>query len=143
MWKKCEQCGANHLALTRGLCAACYEQDRQRKPLPTAADRGTADADPTVSRASVQYWVMRSLRTNAVLAARRGDRAPANPAIELIGRHLGMFIDRKVVEINTVDDSDEYLQRLMEIVGIKTIDNEPASLQLESDGLNDGSSETG
>ena len=53
MWKKCEQCGANHLALTRGLCAACYEQDRQRKPLPTAADRGTTDADPAVSRASV------------------------------------------------------------------------------------------
>jgi hypothetical protein len=53
MWKKCEQCGANHLALMRGLCAACYEQDRQRKPLPTAADCGTTDAGPAVSRASV------------------------------------------------------------------------------------------
>jgi hypothetical protein len=53
MWKKCEQCGANHLTLTRGLCAACYEQDRQRKPLPAAAVRGTTGAGPAVSRASV------------------------------------------------------------------------------------------
>jgi hypothetical protein len=50
-----------------------------------------------------------------------------------------MFADRKVVEISTVDDSDEYLQRLMEIVGMKTIDAEPGPLQLESDGSEDGS----
>ncbi len=45
-----------------------------------------------------------------------------------------MFIDKKLVEINMIDDSDEYLQQLMEIVGIKTIDQEPAPLQLENDG---------
>ena len=52
MWKKCERCGANHLALRHGLCAACYEQDRQRKPLFTAADRGTTDAGPAITGAS-------------------------------------------------------------------------------------------
>jgi len=30
-----------------------YEQDRQRKPVPTAADRGTSDVGPAVTRASV------------------------------------------------------------------------------------------
>lgn len=49
-----------------------------------------------------------------------------------------MFIDRKVFEINMIDDSDEYLRQLMEVVGIKTIDAEP--LQLE-DGAKDGSDE--
>ena len=83
--------------------------------------------------------MLRSLRRNATLAARAGDRAASNRAVELIGKHLNMFVDQKVVEINTIDDSAEYLQRLMEIVGIKTIDQEPAPLQLESDGLNDGS----
>ena len=87
---------------------------------------------------------MRSLRRNATLAARAGDRAASNRAVELIGKHLNnMFIDRKVVELNVIDDSDEYLQRLMEIVGIKTIDQEPAQQQLENDGLKDGPDEDG
>ncbi len=68
------------------------------------------------------YWVMRRLRTNAVLAARRGDTAASNRATELIGKHLGMFVDKKQIDINVIDDSDEYLRRLMEAVGIKTID---------------------
>ena len=45
------------------------------------------------------------------------------------------------MEISCLDDSDEYLARLMEIVGIKTIDAEPELLQLENDGLKDGSDE--
>ena len=65
------------------------------------------------------------------------------PLWELIGKHLNMFIERKVVEFNMVDDSDEYLARLMEIVGVKTIDQEPAQLQLENDGPKDGSVEDG
>ena len=65
----------------------------------TAAERAGVDA----------FWVMRSLRRNATLAARAGDRAASNRAVELIGKHLNMFIERKVVEFNMVDDSDEYL----------------------------------
>ena len=38
------------------------------------------------------FWVMRRLRTNAVMAARRGDTAASNRATELIGKHLGMFM---------------------------------------------------
>jgi hypothetical protein len=53
---------------------------------------------------------------------------------ELIGKHLGMFIDKKSIEISYVDDSDEYLARIMEIVNAKVIDHEPAALQLTEDG---------
>jgi hypothetical protein len=51
--------------------------------------------------------VLRSLRRNATLAARAGDRAASNRAVELIGKHLGMFVDKKSVEISMIDDSDE------------------------------------
>jgi hypothetical protein len=42
-----------------------------------------------------------------VLAAPRGDTAASNRATELIGKHLGMFVDKKSVEISMIDDSDE------------------------------------
>ena len=71
------------------------------------------------------------MRINAILAMRHGDRAAAARSLELVGKHLGLFVDRKVFELNAADDSAEYLQRLMEIVGIKTIDQEPAQQQLE------------
>jgi hypothetical protein len=95
----------------------------------TAAEKAGVDA----------FWVMRTLRRNAVMAARAGDRAASNRAAELIGKHLGMFFDKKSIEISYVDDADEYLARIMEIVNAKVIDHEPAPLQLENDGLKDGS----
>ena len=97
----------------------------------TAAEKAGLDA----------FWVLRSLRRNATLAARAGDRAASNRAVELIGKHLGMFINKNQMEISYLDDSDEYLAKLMEIVGIKTIDAEPELQQLENDGLKDGSDE--
>jgi hypothetical protein len=102
--------------------------EAQREAL-TAAEKAGLD----------HFWVLRTLRRNSVMAARRGDQAASNRAAELIGKHLGMFVDKKQIDINAIDDSDEYLARLMEIVGIKTIGQEPAQLQLESDGLEDGS----
>ena len=107
---------------------AARTAEAQRQAL-SAAERAGLD----------HFWVMRRLRTNAVLAARRGDTAASNRAAELIGKHMGMFIDKKQIDINVVDDSDEYLARLMEIVGARVIDAEPAPLQLENDGLKDGS----
>jgi hypothetical protein len=44
-----------------------------------------------------------------------------------------------MVEINYVDNSDEYLQRIMEIVNSKVVEHEPAPLQLTNDGSKDGS----
>jgi hypothetical protein len=90
----------------------------------TAAERAGLDA----------FWVMRSLRRNATLAARRGDTAASNRAIELVGKHLNMFADRKEIQISTVDDSDAYLQRIMELVQAPVIEHEAEPRQLESDG---------
>ena len=95
------------------------------------------------------YWVVRTLRRNSVLAARRGDIAASNRAAELIGRHIGMFVERKSIEISYIDDADAYLQRLLELVGQPVLENEPLQLeqqpqQLEhdaEDGLVYGSGE--
>jgi hypothetical protein len=84
---------------------------------------------------------MRNLRRNAVIAARRGDTAASNRAVELIGKHLNMFVDRKEIQINYVDDADEYLARIMEQIEGPVIDQEPVAKQLSNDGSNDGSDE--
>ncbi len=85
------------------------------------------------------YWVMRNLRRNAVMAARRGDTAAANRAVELIGKHLNMFVDRKEIQINYIDDADEYLARIMDLVNAKVVDHEPAALPAVNDGSKYGS----
>jgi hypothetical protein len=77
------------------------------------------------------------------MAMRHNDRSAAARSIELIGKHLGMFIDKKSIYISYIDDADEYLAKIMAIVDAKTVEHEPAPLQLESDGLKDGSDETG
>jgi hypothetical protein len=51
-----------------------------------------------------EAWVLRNLRTNAVMAMRQGDRAAANRALEIVAKHLGLFIDRKRLDITYVDD---------------------------------------
>jgi hypothetical protein len=62
------------------------------------------------------------------MAMRHGDRAAANRAAELIGRHLNMFVDRKEIQIN----ADEYLARIMEQIGAKVIEHELAPAQLDA-----------
>lgn len=42
-------------------------------------------------------WVIEQLVEHAKLAREAGDFAPANKAVELLGKELGMFIDRKEV----------------------------------------------
>jgi hypothetical protein len=53
----------------------------------TAAERAGVD----------QYWVLRQLRINATMAMRRNDRAAAARSLELVGKHLGLFVDRKQI----------------------------------------------
>ena len=91
------------------------------KALVSAAERVGVDEE----------WVLRKLRMNAVMAMRAGDRAAANRSIELIGKHLGMFIDRKQIDIAYVDDADEYLAELMELVNAKAVDHEPPAIDYE------------
>ena len=86
-----------------------------------------------------QFWVLRNLRRNAVMSARRGDMAASNRAAELIGRHLGLFIDKKSIEIGYTDDSDAYLARLLELVQAPVIEHEPGAQLLKKHGSDDGS----
>jgi hypothetical protein len=76
-------------------------------------------------------WVLRNLRRNAVLTMRAGDRSAAARPIELIGKHLGMFVDRKQVEISYIDDADEYLARVMALVDAKVVEHEPPAIDNE------------
>jgi len=96
-----------------------------------------------------QQWVLRNLRVNAVMAMRHGDRSAAARSLELIGRHLSMFADRKAIEISYVDDVDEYLAKLLQLVQAPVLEHEPQQLeqqpkQLEhdaEDGLEYGSAD--
>jgi phage terminase small subunit len=86
------------------------------------AERETLNA---AEKAGVDaYWVMRTLRRNCVLAARRGDIAASNRAAELIGKHVNMFVERKQIDITHADDADEYLAKIIALVDGKGIDNE-------------------
>jgi hypothetical protein len=78
-----------------------------------------------------EAWVLRNLKRNAVMAMRAGDRAAAARSIELIGKHLGMFIDRKQIEIAYVDDADEYLAKIMALVDAKTVEHEPTPMAID------------
>jgi hypothetical protein len=94
-----------------------------------AADRALASAAERVG--IDQEWVLRNLKLNALMSMRAGDRSAAARSLELLGRHVGLFIDKKQVEINVIDDSDEYLVKLMKLVGTEAIDNEPAPLVID------------
>src|SRR5262249_46448318 len=81
---------ASRLRLHQGIKARIDELRAQKTAAVelaqlTAAERAGVD----------QYWVLRNLRRNAVMAARVGDRAAAARSLELIGKHLGMFVDKK------------------------------------------------
>ena len=50
------------------------------------------------------------------MAMRHGNRAAANRALELIGKHLGMFIERRSIALAAHDDADEYLAKLEALI---------------------------
>jgi hypothetical protein len=46
-----------------------------------------------------------------------------------------MFVERKEIQINAVDDADAYLQQLLELVGKPVLEHEPQLLEhSENDG---------
>jgi hypothetical protein len=125
---------ASRLRLHQGIKARIDELRAQKTAAVelatlTAAERAGVD----------QYWVLRNLRRNAVMAARVGDRSAAARNLELIGKHLNMFVERKPVGINVVDDADQYLIQLLELVGKPVLEHEPLQLeQVANDGLKYG-----
>jgi hypothetical protein len=82
-----------------------------------------------------QEFVLRKLKRIATKAERKGDWAGANKALELIGRHLGAFQDRKNVDVTVHGLPDEYLRELRERIGMIDItpdDEAVPALQLSS-----------
>jgi phage terminase small subunit len=75
----------------------------------------------TRAAASVQIskeWVLEQLVDNLKLAKEQGQLAPANRAAELLGKELGMFVDRSeslntnvayVISGEPIEDADEWL----------------------------------
>lgn len=49
-------------------------------------------------------WVMSQLVENVQMAKTAGDLAPANKALELLGKELGMFIERREVRTGPLDE---------------------------------------
>ena len=124
---------ASRLRLHQGIKARIDELRAQKTAAVelatlTAAERAGVD----------QYWVLRNLRRNAVMAARVGDRAAAARSLELIGKHLNMFTERKSIEISYVDDADEYLAKLLELVGQPVLEHEPQQPKQLEQHTNDG-----
>jgi len=123
-----------------------HQREEVRRRIDEILDQKQRAADKVVENAAEragvdQFWVLRNLRRNAVMAMRVGDRAAAARSLELIGKHLGMFIDRKAIEFNVLDDSDQYLAQLLELVGQPVLEHEPPQLQLAEKGLDDGSAD--
>ena len=133
---------ASRLRLHQGIKARIDELRAQKTAAVelaqlTAAERAGVD----------QFWVLRNLRRNAVMAARVGARSAAARSLELIGKHLNMFVDKKQIDVNVVDDADQYLARLLELVQAPVLEHEPQHepRQLEhdtEDGYKYGSGET-
>ncbi|MDD5168544.1 MAG: terminase small subunit [Syntrophales bacterium] len=73
--------------------ASIQSFDLLRKPNIQAAVKASLDKTAAKAEISTQ-WVMDGLRVIAVHGVKEKDYSAANRAFELIGKHLGMFIDR-------------------------------------------------
>jgi hypothetical protein len=64
-----------------------------------------------------------------------GGTVSANKSLELLGKHIGLFLDRKNVDVTVFGDPGEYLRQLRERIGIIDItpdDEAVPALQLSS-----------
>jgi hypothetical protein len=66
-----------------------------------AAQNAQATAKAVEELALTQEWVLGELKQNAEKAAETGQYGPANRALELIGKQLGMFIERQEITQNS------------------------------------------
>jgi phage terminase small subunit len=87
-------------------------------------DKVTARVAELKERAAVavslsREWVLEQLIDNVSKAKSTADYAPANKALELLGKELGMFVDRSentntnlsyVVSGEPIEDADEWLE---------------------------------
>jgi hypothetical protein len=98
--------------------------------------------DPAPAPAAIEFGRFRVLphRRELVAEGRAVELGERAFDVLMIGKHLNMFLDRKSLEINFVDDRDAYLQQLMDIVHGKVLDNElpvTGANATHNDGLSD------
>jgi len=79
-------------------------------------------SEKTVTTSGItKAWVISKLRENAERGMAEGQRAPAIRALELIGKELGMFVDRKEIGLGKLREmSTEDLVRLLAEIDSET-----------------------
>ena len=80
-----------------------------------AAAGSTAPYVPLVSEAVLtRKWVLNELMDNVRRAKDQDEITPANRALELLGKELGMFVDRSEVKAMRIEDlTDEMLDAMI------------------------------
>ena len=71
-----------------------------------------------------EAWVIQNLKNNAIRCIGLDDLSSVNRSLELIGKHIGMFVDRPNLNI-TFDQIDSIEVR---IIGPPTIDSTDYSI---------------
>ena len=64
--------------------------------------RGTSREQALSSVILSKSWVLKELKDNIKRAAQAGDNSSVNRGLELVGKELGMFVDRKIVGVQAL-----------------------------------------
>jgi phage terminase small subunit len=85
---------ASSLAQDKSILERVSEIQAERAEMDREATKQATEA-----LAIDKQWVMARLIDNATQAASLEDFGPSNKALELLGKELGMFIDRKSIDV--------------------------------------------
>lgn len=88
------QKNAHRLGSDEGILRRVAEIQSERAEMDREATKQATEA-----LAIDKQWVMARLIDNATTAASLEDFGPSNKALELLGKELGMFIDRKSIDV--------------------------------------------
>ena len=79
--------------------------------------RRSVDQRAVTNAALTRTWVLQELKQNVSRAVQIEDLSAANRALELLGKELGMFVERKVVGLQDIRtaSADELLNILAEL----------------------------
>lgn len=72
-----------------------------------------------VAATVTKEWVTEKLRENATLAMREGQRGPANRALELLGKEIGMFVERRETKVTDERRNESDILADLEREGIR------------------------
>lgn len=103
----------NQSAAVRAVDLMKREEIRQR----VAELNAVAERKTTAAVAVDRAWVLNELILNAQSAREANDRSAANRALELVGKEMGMFVDRKLEMKSPLEAlSAQELQALVRLI---------------------------